>query len=392
MTTKIPRDNAPKPNGRRRALLDTNIWRYVVDDESQMRLLRLARDGSYDVQIAPGVLYETLRLKDASLRTTLVRLMTNPRFHRLMPEAYSESMEILREVERIRPDWLRGAPDLRFFNRLKKDWTRKTSGFWVRCERSPESEARFIGQLEGETIEKAKTEIQLARKEMIDKGLKRKPPMDKPLSSFKLPVPGWRGDMVEAWRTDSLVGMTYALARQRHAYRDWMAPFVELDDGLLRSAAWGEFWLYLTDKSALPRQWMRWAHSFARRVRKVTPGAQGDTQLSTYFVETDVVITADKALIEILEELLPYAPCRLPDGKLVRAGAAGVAEWALAPGAAARRSARDQYRRRGAGLVQRPLSRGSAPRAGERTHCAVQRAVLLQSCDGRGLRAVAEHL
>ena len=50
-----------------------------------------------------------------------------------------------------------------------------------------------------------------------------------------------------------------------------------------------------------------------------------DTQLSTYFLETDVVITADKALLEILEECRPYAPCELPDGILVAAGALGVA-------------------------------------------------------------------
>jgi hypothetical protein len=160
---------------------------------------------------------------------------------------------------------------------------------------------------------------------MIHTGWKRNPPMDKTLAGFNFPVPGWRGDMVEAWRIDSVVSMTYALARGAHAYRDWMAPFVEFDDGLLRSAAWGEFWLYLADKSALPRQWMRWAHSFAQRFRKVTPGSPGDTQLSTYFFETDVVITADKGLIEILEECRPYAPCQLPDGKLVPAGAGGVA-------------------------------------------------------------------
>jgi hypothetical protein len=149
MTAKSAEDETRTPSGRKRALLDTNIWRYVVDNGAQGRLLGLARDGSYDVQIAPGVIYETLRLKDTSLRATLVRLMTNARFHRLMPEAYSESMEILREIARIRPEWLRDAPDLRFFNRLKKDWTRRTGGFWVRCERSPQSEARFIGQLEG---------------------------------------------------------------------------------------------------------------------------------------------------------------------------------------------------------------------------------------------------
>lgn len=102
MSTKIPDDKTWTADGRRQALLDTNIWRYVVDNNSQGRLLRLARDGSYDVQIAPGVLYEALRLKDVSLRATLVRLMTNPGFHRLMSEAYSESMEVLREARLAR--------------------------------------------------------------------------------------------------------------------------------------------------------------------------------------------------------------------------------------------------------------------------------------------------
>lgn len=312
--------------GKKRALLDTNIWRYVVDNNAQGDLLRLARKGSCKVQIAPGVLYETLRLKDIPLRATLVRLMTNSRFHRLMPEAYSESMEILREIEQVRPDWLRHKPDLRFFNRLQKDWSRTRGGFWVRCERSPESEASFLGQDEGEMIEGARAQAQLARKEMIDIGWKRNPPMDKTLAGFNFPVPGWRGDMVEAWRIDSLVSMTYGLAHRGHAYRDWVAPFVEVDDRLLRSAAWGEFWLYLADKSAMPRQWLRWAHSFAQRFRKVTPGSPGDTQLATYFIETDMVITADRALIEILEECRPYAPCRLPEGRVVPVGAEGVVE------------------------------------------------------------------
>jgi len=190
MNSKIPEDKKWIPGGRRRVLLDTNIWRYVVDNNAQGPLLRLARDSSYDVQISPGVLYETLRLKDVSLRATLVRLMTNSRFHRLMPEAYSESMEILRELERIHPNWLRESPDLRFFNRLKKDWSRKTGGFWVRCERSPQSEARFITRLEGNLIDEAEAQARLARKEIIDTEWKRNPPMDKTLAGFNFPVPG----------------------------------------------------------------------------------------------------------------------------------------------------------------------------------------------------------
>ena len=263
MTTKLPERKTPRPDGKKRALLDTNVWRYVVDNSSQGSLLRLASGGPYDVQIAPAVLIETLCLRDAELRERLVRIMTNTRFHRLMPEAYSESMEILPEIERIRPEWLREKPDIRFFNRLKNDWTRRMGGFWVRCTRSPASEARFLDHSEGEMIEGAKAEVQRAREDMINSEWKRSPPMDKTLASFHRPVPGWNGEMVEAWRWDSLTSLTYGLTRRGNAYRDWIAPFVEPDDGLLEgrfgSAAWVEFWLHLADKRAMPRQWMRLA-------------------------------------------------------------------------------------------------------------------------------------
>jgi hypothetical protein len=96
-----------------------------------------------------------------------------------------------------------------------------------------------------------------------------------------------------------------------------------VDDGLLQSADWVEFWLHLVSDRALPRQWIRWGHNFAQRFRKVTPGSGGDNQLFTYLVEAYLVITADKAFLDILEECRPYAPCSLPFGSLVPAGLLG---------------------------------------------------------------------
>jgi hypothetical protein len=327
MPTKIPQEETWAPNAKKRVLLDTNIWRYVVDSGAQGALLRVARDGLYNVQIAPGVIYETLRLKDASVRAALARLMTSSCFHRLMPEAYSESMEILREIERVRPDWLRKEPDLKSFNFQKKDWTRKTAmtrrttGFWVRSARSPGWQAQLVEQVDDGMIEKAREGAKYQRKVMAEKW-KRNFPIDKALVE---PVAGFRGP-VEASRMESFNRLSDGLSTKGHPYRDWIGPFLKLDDGLLISAAWAEFWLRLADKSALPRQWLRWAHLFAQRFRTLTPGGPGDQQLFTYFVDTDVLVTADKALTEMLEECRPYAPCKLPEGKVVAGGAAGVAD------------------------------------------------------------------
>jgi hypothetical protein len=311
-------------SGKRRVLLDTNIWRYVIDNKMQGELIRIARNGRFNVQIAPAVLFETLRLKDQDLLADIVRLMANKCFKRLMPEAYSESIEILREVERARPNWLRSSPELEFFWRVEKYWTRKTGGFWVNCARSPNTEAHALVRNEGELVENVRKQSRHARKEMMDSDWGNNPLTDYSFCKLGSPLPGWRGDEIESWRAKTLTAITNALTHPGSPYRDWIVPFIEIDSGLLYSADWIEFWLYLVDKEALPRQWLRWGFSFAQRFRKVTAGTPGDEQLATYLVETDLLITADKALISILEECRTYAPCNLPEGVLVPAGYEGV--------------------------------------------------------------------
>jgi hypothetical protein len=318
------RHTGVQSEGSQRVLFDSNVWRYVVDAGAQGALLRAAQKQSHHIQIAPAVVYEALRLRDVPLRDRLIALMTNRRFRRLMPEAYSEAMEIVAEIRHLRPEWLRPDPDETFFIRSRNDWSRKMGGFWVRCAQSPGEEAVRLQRMEGSLLQQASEQIKGTRKEMMEAGWKTNPSMDKTLASPPSPIRGWNGEMVEAWRVESWKGVTYALSRPGHPYRDWIAPFVELDCGLLNSAAWVEFWLHLVRSEALPRQWMRWGHSFAQRFRKVTSGSGADNQLFTYLLETDAVITADKGFLDILEECRPYAPFSLPIGRLVPAGAPGV--------------------------------------------------------------------
>jgi hypothetical protein len=309
---------------KKRAILDSNVWRYIVDAGSQGELLRVAKNSPYSIQIAPAVIYEALRLRDIPLRDRIVALMTNRRFVRLMPEAYSESMEVLGEIRRLKPGWLRKFPDNEFFMRSRNDWTRKMGGFWVRCAESPDLESQRLQTMEGPLLSQAHEQFRGARKETMESSWKHNPPMDKTLAGFSHPIPGWSGEMVEAWRWESLAGLTYGLSQRGSPYRDWIAPFVEVDDGLLHRPDWVEFWLHLVSERALPRQWIRWGHYFAQRFRKVTSGSGGDNQLFTYLVETDLVITADKAFLDILEECRPYAPCSFPLGRPVPAGLPGV--------------------------------------------------------------------
>src|SRR5262249_25523007 len=149
---------------------------------------------------------------------------------------------------RLHPEWFVRTPDVRFLQRLESDWRKKSGGFWVRLQRWPEKEARYIASIEGEMMEKGLAQARHARKEIMESEWKKNPPMDKTMASFKHPVPGWRGDSIEAWRIDAFTVLTFALGQSGNPYRDWMAPLIDFDRGLLQSSGWAQFWLYEVDK------------------------------------------------------------------------------------------------------------------------------------------------
>src|SRR6185369_3985699 len=110
-------------------LLDTNVWRYIVDAGALLRLQQAAGKSRHKVVVAPAVVYEALRTGDRAVRTALVRALALPDWTRLMPEAYSEAMEVRDEVFRVRPQWQRAPADTTQQRRLQFDWKRSRNGF-----------------------------------------------------------------------------------------------------------------------------------------------------------------------------------------------------------------------------------------------------------------------
>src|SRR4051794_3192480 len=87
----------------KRLLLDTNLWRYVVERRQLQVLRAAAKEHRARVLVAPAVVYEMLRTTDPALRKELVRAATLLGWTRLMPEAYSESMDVLAVLRKRRP-------------------------------------------------------------------------------------------------------------------------------------------------------------------------------------------------------------------------------------------------------------------------------------------------
>jgi len=315
---------AMKRKQRVRVLLDTNVWRYLVDQGANKDLLRSVRGGRVQIQIAPSVLYEALRTRDVDLRRRLASLMTLPTWKRLMPEAYSESQEILSEVRRLRPKWLRPTPDLNALRRFRFDWVRSRGGFWERVRLTPDKEAGYVAQLGDDDIARARRQADDRRKEFRDISCFETVALDSVYCDQLGSIPGWNGDRIEAWRGDAWYSTTRALQTPGHPYIDWLSPEIDISQLTQPGQSWVRFWFYEVSTKAMPRFWLRWAFEFLQRFRRVTEGTPCDAQLATYLPEADLVVSADKAFIQIANRCRVFAPCCFAETVLIPSGRQGV--------------------------------------------------------------------
>jgi len=242
-----------------------------------------------------------------------------------MPEAYSETRELLAEIRRLRPDWLRKRAERRDFMRLQHDWSKKKYGFWDRVRYAPDLEAQNLGLLgDSSILEAARSQATDMRKEVTEQNWQSPPPLKCVKSKFAASIEGWRGDEVEPWRVDGWSTTTRMLNSTAHAYYQWLHGEVDLQRVLGDRSGWLIFWLYEIDATAMPRFWLRWAFEFLQRFRKVSPGTPGDSQLATYLPEADILVSADRILLWVLATSRSAAPCVIPSSMQISAGKSGI--------------------------------------------------------------------
>jgi hypothetical protein len=315
---KRNRQMAPK------VLLDANVWRYLADAGAGNDLHHASLRCGAKILIAPSVVYEALRTEDVALRQKLIELMTRKRWVRLLPEAYCECAEVLSEIRRLRPQWLHANPDIQPLTRLKRDWTRAHGGFWDRARFDTSGEAaRLIALNDGGILARARSEAQENRMTMTDSGLSfdsidLKRVAGKPLG----PIVGWDGDHIEPWRIAAHHTFSIALSLPQGAYVDWLSPLIDL--GKLHGSSWVRFWFYEAATANMPTCWMRWAFEVLLSLRKVSDGTPCDTQLSTYLIECDHFVSADRVFVSTIRKSRDSAPVRIALPWLVPGGSDGV--------------------------------------------------------------------
>src|SRR5262245_27479539 len=320
------KDQQPNRVRPQRWLIDTNLWSSVADAGLGSDLAKAAKGKRIEILAAPSVLYELLRTPNESVRKRFVDVITLPHWKRLMPETFSETKEILAEIRRLRPHWLRSTPNRGEYMRIFHDWRSRKGGMWLRARETPSKEARYIDQLGGATLQTARDEARRIREEVNEKGIKKPLPLNKVYSTPQValstrggsrvlgsvPFLGWKGDAIAAWRVHAFLSVTPALNDPEHPYTTWLDADVDARAMLSDGGGWVSFWFYDVDLHAVPRCWLRWAFDYLQAFRKVTDGTPCDTQLATYLPEADIVLSSDGGFVDRIEECRNYAPCVLP--------------------------------------------------------------------------------
>lgn len=314
-----------------RILLDTNVWRYLIDndalDDFRIHVQKLT------VVVAPAVVYEFMRMSNETVRDAALKLLTEARWTRLMPEAYSESEELKMELRRLRPHWLWPNPDLSIYKRHRFDWRRRQGGFWDRVRNQPSKESARIQELSARDSSLARAEAYEARKAAIEDGLQIKGNIrvDKWQARPSWQMSGWEGDDVEYWRLASIfpterVFRALLHGGYNHPYAEWLGAELDFAAAIADPASFNRFWLYEANATVLKRFWIRGSFEWMMRWHKVTDGTPADIQLSTYLIEADVVFSADQNFIRFAKHSRDAAPFPMAQAQAISAGRQGISE------------------------------------------------------------------
>jgi len=310
-----------------RVLLDTNIWRYLVDTGSENRLFQVTRHSSVQICIAPSIVIETLRMSDQQTRRRIIEIQTRDCWNRLMPDSYLQCEDVKREMIRTHPEWQLKKKNVNLFRKLRYDWIRTKGGFWEKVRSQPDAVAARYKLQDSEALTEVREQLRDVRKSVLEKGL----PMVNTPSLME-----WKGSRrnrytgeevtVDAWRVYAEVIWGNMLSRES-MFKQWLG--CELDIEFILSCdflAFLEFWDTQAKLKDVPREWIRASVYGVQSERKVTDGNPTDSAIATHAVDVDLIASADKNFVAMLNRIQDEAPFKTAHGLLVQAGRTGIDE------------------------------------------------------------------
>jgi len=219
-----------------------------------------------------------------------------------MPEAFLEAEDLRSEIQRARPRWMVPAPNLRYWWKLRSDWQQ---GTWRRARSRTGWMASTIDERMPDDLGRARSQATASRARARELGQTIATlNLDQATAWYLEKVPGWDGQKFEAWRAEGEARWWKDLiVAASPAMVEWLGPWLDLGYIRTHRSEWVTFWTREVQRERLPREWIRWARTELRALKKVTPGTPVDNQIATYLPDFDTFVTADRGFVQCVEAL-----------------------------------------------------------------------------------------
>jgi hypothetical protein len=317
-----------------RVALDTNIWSYLADASAVAEFDARAATAGLRVVTPPSILLEVLYTRDPARRRAIVEALCSGRRIRPPSEAQTMCEEVIAEIRRLHPEWLRRMPDTAEVASLNSFWTKR---IW-REARDRAREARVDG------VERRHQEL-ITRNQRNNTLKARDQGFDihdlnallaKPEDGDALRGRGWRDERPAAmWRAENallywfqvvIVGSRAVVTREDATFADWVGAYVDLRELRRHEDEFFAMWLYDVETNAMLRNWVAWAIVWAQMQRRVEESGAIDAQHSPYLCDCDVFLTADKRFAHALNIVAEQAPAPIGKTRLVSGGSRNIVE------------------------------------------------------------------
>lgn len=293
---------------RRHVYFDTNVYGMIASLNEAREMRAYCKANNLRVLTSAFNLLELARIPSVTQRDAEERVLLQvATTFEPEPMAYRHAMEVLYELRRIRPDWVRPfarkAQIRKFLKSHKTSWNKF-------CRRIPANRlAESTYHRDAESGAQASLLSQkFSRSTRLEANNLQLISFDS--AGLRVTVPLDLQDADQAWRTECLHSWHNAIVLRSRAsrdYHDYLGPHLK-PTAFQEEAETLDFWLRNVDGARVPlNRLVGLTHHF-QLAQRITHGNAVDSLHACYLLDVDLFVTADKPFATALTSAAALVP------------------------------------------------------------------------------------
>jgi hypothetical protein len=279
-----------------RIYLDNNVYSFIQEAREAREARQLFRAIPAEVLASDTVVLEAAPIKDREERLTRMAVLRAVSRDRIDPPfTYRQSQEVLREIRRCHPEWLRSDPALSSIDKIldvhRRRWKKlRNDVLFDPADGFPQ----YLQAVGSSHTDYANAQKQLRELRSQSENLSFQA-SDPEFQAFLEPL----SQADRFWRLAAAAQWAAALdgAPEAGDFRDFLGPYLIR---LPSSGAWKRFWYVEAAAEDLPLIRLHYAVAFHQPSRPVTRGNLLDAHHAVYLPDCDLFLTCDQDFFAVL--------------------------------------------------------------------------------------------